>query len=297
MTKKIVIRAKAKINLGLTVHGSRADKFHEIESIMQQVSLADILLLEESGGSEILFYCTDPALAGSDNLVWQAAKKLKSLAGERVPGVKMVLYKNIPVEAGLAGGSADAAAALKGLNLIWQLNLPWATLLEIGAALGSDIPFCLEGGTALARGRGEILEKLPASPFFWVVLALPPGAKISTAAAYGAFDRNLRGKPSQKQLVRAIHSGDRKKIHSWMREELINTLATADLPEASSSRKLKADLISCGLQPQLSGSGPTLFMLFDSLAEAERALRAVEQAGATAYLCWTENRSGSDNHV
>ena len=264
---------------------------------MQQVSLADTLLLEEAGDREIFFHCTDPALAGSDNLVWRAAEKLKSLAGKRVPGVKIVLYKNIPVAAGLAGGSTDAAAALKGLNDIWQLNLPWTTLLEIGAELGSDIPFCLEGGTALVRGRGEILEKLPPSPFFWVVLALPPGAKVSTAAAYGAFDRKLRGKPSQEQLVRAIHSGDRQKMHSWMCRDLTNTLATADLPEASFSRKLKADLIACGLKPQLSGSGPTLFMLFDSLAETGRALRAVEQAGAIAYLCWTENTSGSDNYV
>lgn len=264
---------------------------------MQQISLADTLLLEEAGGSEILFHCTDPALAGSGNLVWQAAEKLKSLVGKRMPGVKIVLYKNIPVEAGLAGGSADAAATLKGLNAIWQLDLPWTTLLEIGAELGSDIPFCLEGGTALARGRGEILEKLPASPFFWVVLALPPGAKVSTAAAYSGFDRKLRGKPSQEQLFRAINSGDRKKMHLWMSEDLTNTLATADLPEASSSKKLKADLIACGLQPQLSGSGPTLFMLFDSLAEAGRASQAAAQAGASAYLCWTENASGSDNHV
>ena len=87
----------AKINLGLTVHGTRSDGFHEIESIMQQVSLADTLLLEEAGDSEILFHCTDPILAGSGNLVWQAAEKLKSLAGKRVPGVKIVLYKNIPV--------------------------------------------------------------------------------------------------------------------------------------------------------------------------------------------------------
>ena len=297
MTEKIFIRAKAKINLGLTVHGTRPDGFHEIESIMQQVSLADTLLLEDAGGSEILFHCTDPDLAGSGNLVWKAAEKLKSLVRKRMPGVKIVLYKNIPVEAGLAGGSADAAAALKGLNVIWQLNLPRMVLQEIGAELGSDIPFCLEGGTVLARGRGEILEKLPASPFFWVVLALPSGAKVSTAAAYGGFDRKLRGKPSQEQLVRAIHSGDRKRIHSWMGEELTNTLATADLPETRSSRKLKADLIACGLQPQLSGSGPTLFMLFDSLAEASRASQAVGQAGATAYLCWTENASGSDHHV
>jgi 4-diphosphocytidyl-2-C-methyl-D-erythritol kinase len=264
---------------------------------MQQVSLADILLLEETGDSEIHFHCSEPALAGSDNLVLQAADKLKCLARKKVPGVKIVLYKNIPVEAGLAGGSADAAAALIGLNLIWQLDLPWAALMEAGSELGSDVPFCLEGGTALAKGRGEILEKLPPSPFFWVVLALPPGAKVSTAAAYGAYDRNLDGQPSLESLIRAIKSGDRMRMHLWMTEELTNTLAAADLPEAGSSRKLKADLTACGLQPQLSGSGPTLFMLFDSLAEAAGASRAVEQAGATAYLCWTENKSGSDNHV
>jgi 4-diphosphocytidyl-2-C-methyl-D-erythritol kinase len=297
VAEKIVIRAQAKINLGLTVLGRRPDGFHQLESIMQQVSLADFLHLEGTGGSEILFQCTDPALAGSDNLVLRAADKLKSLAGAKVSGVKIILYKNIPVEAGLAGGSADAAAALIGLNLIWQLKLSSAALMEAGAELGSDVPFCLVGGTALAKGRGEIVEKLPPCPFFWVVLALPQGAKVSTAAAYGAYDRNLDGQPSLEYLIRAIKSGDRKGMHQWMTEELTNTLATANLADADSSQKLKADLSACGLQPQLSGSGPTLFMLFDSLAEACRALRAVEQAGAKAYLCWTDNKNGSDNHV
>ncbi len=264
---------------------------------MQQVSLADTLCLEKTGGSEVKFNCTDPALSGTDNLVWRAAEKLKNLAEVKAPGVKIDLYKNIPVGAGLAGGSADAASALIGLNVIWHLNLPPARLLEIGAELGSDIPFCLEGGTALVRGRGEILNKLPACPFFWVVLALPPGLKIATADAYSAFDRKFAGRPSQEQIIRAIKNGDRGKVHIWMSEELTNTLATSDLPEAGSTGKLKAELIAGGLRPQLSGSGPTLFMLFDSLVEAGRATLAVEQAGATAYLCWTENAHGSDLDV
>lgn len=292
MADKIIIRAPAKINLGLTVHGSRPDGFHEIESVMQQVSLADTLYLELTSGSEIVFQCTDPALAGPENLVCRAAEKLKCRADRFVPGVNIVLYKNIPVEAGLAGGSADAAAVLKGLNTIWQLNLPQETLLELGAELGSDIPFCIEGGTALARGRGELLEKLPASPFFWVVLALPPRAKVSTAATYGGFDRNFLGQPSLDRLIEALRKGEKEAILMWMGEELTNTLATADLPEASSSRELKDDLIACGLEPQLSGSGPTLFMLFNSQSEAGRALRAVGEAGARAYLCWTENVEG-----
>jgi len=287
--KRISIRAPAKINLGLTVCGSRPDGFHEIESVMQQVSLADILLLEPTAESEVLFQCTDPELNGPENLVCRAAEMLKIRAGGVVPGVKIVLYKNIPVGAGLAGGSADAASALKGLNKFWQLNLPQVTLLEVAATLGSDIPFCLEGGTALARGRGELLEKLPASPFFWVVLALPPGAKISTAAAYGGFDRKFTGQPSLGPLVRAIKNDDKRALQRWLGSELTNTLETAELPETGSYRKLKAELVACGLQPQLSGSGPTLFMLFDSLAEAGRALRAAEEAGARAYLCWTES--------
>ncbi|MCJ7805967.1 MAG: 4-(cytidine 5'-diphospho)-2-C-methyl-D-erythritol kinase, partial [Clostridia bacterium] len=214
----------------MTVRGCRPDGYHEIESVMQQVSLADILLFEPSPIKGWCFFCTDPDLSGYDNLVCQAVRLLEEQANKPLSGVKITLFKRIPVEAGLAGGSSDAAATLLTLNGYWRLGLAKTDLLKIGAALGSDVPFCLQGGTSLVRGRGEKLEQLPSLPFFWVVLALPRGVKISTALAYRSFDSNLIGKPSLIPLVKAIRLGSRKEIASWLSSGLTNTLETAILP-------------------------------------------------------------------
>ncbi|MFU8795573.1 MAG: 4-(cytidine 5'-diphospho)-2-C-methyl-D-erythritol kinase, partial [Dethiobacteria bacterium] len=260
MQKVLRVRAPAKINLGLTVLGKRPDGFHEIESVMQQVSLSDSLLIEPISSKESLFLCTDPGLLSEENLVWKAAELLAKVTGRRLSGIKITLFKNIPVAAGLAGGSSDAAAVLRGLNSYWQLNLDQETLFEIGARLGSDVPYCLLGGTALARGRGEILKKLVPLPHYWVTLVLPAGVKISTADAYKSFNREMLGRPSLQKLVEAINNQDRQAIENWVAGELVNTLESAELPGIDSIRKLKTDLRRYGFKPVLSGSGPTLFM-------------------------------------
>lgn len=287
MDQNLTFKAHAKINLGLTVLGRRPDRFHEIESVMQKVSLADTLLLKPSPLAGWRFFCTDQLIAGNDNLVCRAAALLESQAVKILPGVDINLYKNIPVEAGLAGGSSDAAAALTGLNTYWQLGLSKNKLLEMGALLGSDVPYCLQGGTVLARGRGEMLEKLPPLPFFWVVLALPAGVKTSTASAYSSFDQKLFGEPDLAPLVDAIQSGSRERITGWLDGGFSNTLETADLPGSHLLRKLKNKLKSRGLQPVLSGSGPALFMLIEDYSLARSAVYAVREEGDRAYLCWT----------
>ena len=287
MSRVLTVRAPAKINLGLTVLGRRPDGYHEIESVMQQVSLADILLFEPSPMKGLCFLCTDPDLSGYDNLVCQAAKLLEEQTNKPLPGVRITLVKRIPVEAGLAGGSSDAAAVLLTLNSYWQLGLSKTDLLEIGSALGSDVPFCLQGGTSLVRGRGEKLEQLPPLPFFWVVLALPHGVKISTASAYRSFDSNLIGKPSLIPLLKAIRLESRKEITGWLSSGLTNTLETAILPGSDLLGSLKKRLQFLGLKPNLSGSGPTLFILTEHYSLARSAARAVEAEGGRAYLCWT----------
>lgn len=293
MKKRLIIKAPAKINLGLSVLGCMANGYHRIESVMQQVSLADTILLEASPDRGFHFYCTDPELAGPDNLVSKAAALLERSAGKKLQGVKITLYKNIPVEAGLAGGSSDAAAALLGLNYYWQLGIDHEKLMEIGEFIGSDVPYCLQGGTALVGGRGEKVQQLPSLPFFWVVLAVPPGVRVSTAEAYRTFDRARIGEPSIKTLVGAINENHRDKVKAWLEDGLTNTLETADLPGLRKAGYLKNRLQKLGLQPVLSGSGPTLFILADNLPLACSALRAVEEEGGRTYLCWTltENRS------
>ncbi len=288
MGRIIRVRAKAKINLGLTVHHRRADSFHEIESVMQQVSLADTLLLEDSPASGRLLLCNIPGLISGDNLVLRAADILEREAGYKLPGVIISLYKNIPVAAGLAGGSSDAAAALLGLNELWGLQFDNQTLLRLGAELGSDVPFCLTGGTALARGRGERLEALPRLPFFWVVLALPLGVQIATADAYSSFNRDLLGKPSLVELIKAVRVGSAEGVDNWMAGDFVNTLETAMLPGTEAINTMKQHLKSYGFKPALSGSGPTLFMLIKNYRNACLAARLVDKGGGRGYLCWTE---------
>ncbi|HED24748.1 MAG TPA: 4-(cytidine 5'-diphospho)-2-C-methyl-D-erythritol kinase, partial [Firmicutes bacterium] len=287
MGEKLLLRGAAKINVGLTVLEKRDDGYHNLESVMQQISLADSLLFEPAESDGWQLSCTEAGLSGPHNLVCQAAELLCSRYGRRQRGVKITLFKNIPVEAGLAGGSSDAAAALLGLNRFWEMGLDRRELLNCAAILGSDVPFCLQGGTALVRGRGETVEKLPDLPFHWVVLALPPRAGVSAAAAYQAFDRGYLGKPDLSPLLGAVRSGSREGLQKWMAEELTNTLETASLPGLQRAGLLKKQLQSYGLIPALSGSGPALFMLFDHYYTAGAAARAVENTGARSYLCWT----------
>lgn len=289
MSSRLVLRAPAKINLGLTVLGKRADGFHEIETIMQQITLADYLSFEPLKDKTIRLVSTVPDLENEENLVYRAARLLQARAASEtiLPGVKITLYKNIPIAAGLAGGSSDAACALKGLNNFWQLGLTKEKLMQIGAELGSDIPFCLKGGTCLARGRGEILEALPKLPFFWVVLALPPGMQISTAEAYANFNRQLMGKPVLSPLIEAVRRRDRQGLLQWLATGFVNTLETVEFPAAKELRGLKNRLRAYGLHPVLSGSGPSLFMFFESFSDASQAARAAEAVGAKSYLCWT----------
>jgi 4-diphosphocytidyl-2-C-methyl-D-erythritol kinase len=288
MASLLTLKAPAKINLGLTVLRRRVDGYHDLESVMQQVSLSDTLRFEAGQFRGWRFRCSNPDLAGQDNLVWRAAELLAEKTGKPLPGVMITLFKNIPVEAGLAGGSSDAAAALVGLNHCWQLGCSMDDLLELGLLLGSDVPYCLQGGTVAARGRGEQLEQLPSLPFFWVVLALPEGVKVSTAAAYNSFDQNQLGDPSLQSLIGAIRAGSRKDITDWLGSGLTNTLETAVLPGSDQIAGLKRKLQAAGFQPVLSGSGPTLFILTEDYYRARSALRAVEEAGARAYLCWTK---------
>lgn len=300
MNRTLVLKARAKINLGLSVLGPRSDGFHQLETVMQQVSLHDTLVFTPSfADNSCTILCDKTELEGPHNLVSRAALLLKEQACTKLPGVRVMLYKNIPVAAGLAGGSSDAATALVGLNKYWQLGLSIDSLFKLAGKLGSDVPFCLSGGTALARGRGEQLEQLPLLPFFWVVLALPRGVEFSTAEAYRKFDRSLLGKPDLTPLVQAIKNKSRADITGWIKSSFTNTLETASLPGSKIVKTFKENLQQFGLNPVLSGSGPTLFMLTESYAAAGSMARLIEELGGNSYLCWTsgENRFTAENGV
>lgn len=289
MNSVLTIKAPAKINLGLTVLRRRPDGYHDLSSVMQQISLADTIRLEPQREPGCSFYCSEPSLAGKDNLVCRAAALLveRAALGASLPGVKISLYKHIPAAAGLGGGSSDAAAALKALNVFWKLALSMEQLVEIGALLGSDIPYCLRGGTALVGGGGGKVTSLPALPFYWVILALPAGITLSTAQVYSMLEPVQFSRPPLAPLISAVREQREESLQDWFAGGLTNTLEAAVLPACSSLGTLKKEFLNLGLYPAMSGSGPAFFALTKNFTAARLAVRALQEAGNRAFLCWT----------
>lgn len=182
----LVISAHAKVNLSLEVLGARPDGYHSLVSVMQRISLCDTL--EAGEAVDISFTCSDARLGGNDNLVVRAAALLRERYGVTT-GCRLRLVKRIPVAAGLGGGSADAAAAIEILSRLWDLRLTQEEMETVGAALGSDVPFCLRGGTALVEGRGERVTSLPDPAPTWYLL-VNPGVAVSTARIFAAVQRS-----------------------------------------------------------------------------------------------------------
>jgi len=268
MTKmKVYEKAPAKINLLLDVLRKREDGFHEVEMIMTMVDLADRLTLSELPRDQIVLSSYAGFIPLDDkNLAFQAARLIKERCGVK-RGVSIHLDKQIPVAAGLAGGSSDAAAALRGLNRLWNLGLSVAELEALGAELGSDVPFCVRGGTAIARGRGEKLESIESPPQCWVVLAKPP-INVSTADVYGKLRAGeLRQHPSVPRMLEAIRS----KSFPDVCAALGNVLESVTLDRYPEVRQIKEVMIRLGADGVLmSGSGPTVFGLVAKASKVPR---------------------------
>ena len=203
---KLIETGYAKINLGLDVLGLRPDRYHEVAMVMQTVSLADTVTFTDS--PELTVTTDRPGLEGGpSNLAWKAAVLMGEYA-HREPRVHIHIEKKVFLAAGLAGGSTDAAAVLRGLNRFWELNLSGEKLERLGAKLGSDVPFCVAGGTALATGRGVILTPLPDLPPLYLVLAKPP-LEISTPWAYREFDKQKNVvHPDIEGMAQAVRDSD-----------------------------------------------------------------------------------------
>jgi len=262
----LTLQAHAKINLTLDVLYKRADGFHQVEMIMQAIELADILNLETKVSGDVSLSSTMAHLpCDHRNLVYQAAMLIKKTCQVK-KGVHIFLEKNIPMSAGLAGGSADAAGALLGLNRLWELGLSSRELESLGAKLGSDVPFCLRGGTALATGRGEVLESLAPLPPCYVVLA-KPRISVSTAWVYGRYrDNGFLTHPDTAGVQSALNLGDLPGVAS----RLSNVLESVTMFEYPQIMKLKERMIEYGAMASLmSGSGPTVFGLALDKGQAE----------------------------
>ncbi len=274
MIDKTTQRAYAKINIGLDVLRRRADGYHEVKMIMQTVDIYDELVLErrKQPGIELRMDNSDLP-SGGDNLICRAADLLfreKEITG----GVNISLTKRIPIAAGMAGGSADAAAALRGVNELFDLGYSLKELQALGVGLGADIPYCLAGGTMLSEGIGEILTPLPAPPAAHLVIA-KPDVNVSTAFVYGNLHADrLAWHPDIDGMIAALQKGDLDGITG----RLGNVLETVTVKAHPVIEQIRELLRKQGAENALmSGSGPTVFGIFKEKETAARAAEAVER--------------------
>ena len=276
--QSLILRAPAKVNLSLAVIARLPDGYHRVETVLQAVSLWDDILLRPARG--IALTCDDPEIPnGEDNLCHRAAALLRQRvpSGRERPGVAITLRKRIPAQAGLGGGSSDAAATLVGLNRLWGLRLPREELALMAAEIGADVAFFLHGGTALGRDRGQILTRLPAAPELHLVLART-GPGVSTAWAYSRC-RPTGDEGSSKRMLRALTQG----FPAAIAAALSNDLEAAVLPERTDIAELKQRLLDCGARGALMcGSGSAVFGVFTGQAAAQETATAMDKNGVWA---------------
>jgi 4-diphosphocytidyl-2-C-methyl-D-erythritol kinase len=269
----------AKINLALEVVGRRPDGYHEIVSILQIIDLHDTLMVESSSRLRL----TAPGLDcdEDDNLVLKAAKLLREATGCTL-GAEMLLTKQIPAASGLGGGSSDAAAALIALNHLWRLGLDCDDLTDLGARLGSDVPFFLGGPTGLARGRGERLAPLPPLAGLWAVLTVPPvSIPHKTRALYAALTpADYSDGSASLHLAQLLRAGASLPLEAL--RNVFEAPAFAHYPLIASYREAMARAGAPFVR--LTGSGPTLFTLYRARRDAQALVERLAAAGIVAHL-------------
>ena len=280
------LKALAKINLGLDVLRRKEDGYHEVKMIMQTINLHDQIHMKKIKEDEIrirtnLYYLPN----NENNLAYKAAKMLKDefhLPG----GVFINLKKYIPVAAGMAGGSSDAAAVLFGMNKMYGLKLSMQELMDRGVKLGADVPYCIMRGTALAEGIGEKLTKLPAMPKCHILIAKPP-INVSTKFVYEnlhANDLKPEDHPPVDTQIEALQEGDLEKLVANM-GNVLERVTVPEYPVIDEIRQLMLD--SGALGAMMSGSGPTVFGIFTSYAKAKEAYKKVEKSGLSKQIYLT----------
>lgn len=286
--EQLTLMAYAKVNLALEVIGKRDDGYHNVITILQTVDLADTLVISQA--DELVVECDKANLAGEGNLAWKAAEALAERAGI-APRARIRIEKRIPVASGLGGGSADAAAALVGLNRLWGLGLPNEELANVAAGLGSDVPFLLTGGTALGTGKGDKITPLPQLAALEMLLVVP-GVSIEgkTPTMYRAlrpedFSDGVRARAMADALSRRwLSSSDCCNAFERAAQEIFPGLADVwnRVEEVTQH------------PPRLSGAGPALFCMPSSESERIRVAASLQGTGATAYLVQTISPAGGN---
>ena len=271
---KIVTKAYAKINLGLDVLRRREDGYHEVKMVMQTVDLYDVLLVSKKEEDTITISTQREEIpVNEDNLIYKAIKLMKDQYGFE-GGVHVELVKNIPIAAGMAGGSTDAAAAMRAVNELFELNRPVEELEKHAVKIGADVPYCIQGGTVLSEGIGEVLTKLPNAPQC-ILLIAKPDIMVSTKYVYENLNLpELKKHPDIDLMVEAIREGDAEK----MLEPMDNVLATVTEEKYEIIKEIKQTTKRNGaIKAMMSGSGPTVFGIFETMVQAATAFDAIKE--------------------
>lgn len=283
----IFVPAFAKINLTLRVLGRRPDGYHGLLSVFQTVSLHDTLRLQPTSDGVIACATSLPTLNTPDNLVERAARLARDRAGTPSLGAHIEVEKSIPSQSGLGGGSSDAATTLAALNALWELGRSPRELEELGAELGSDVPFFTLGGTALITGRGEFVRPLPDAEALWYLLAKPPLA-VSTPTVFRALTpADYTGEGVRDPVAEAIERGDPLPL-----EALTNTLEGPVLRTYPAVAQTRESLLAAGAPlVRMSGSGPTLYAPFRDLGEAVAVRDRAQAVGLAVWLASSVSRA------
>lgn len=278
-------KAYAKLNISLDVRGKRDDGYHDMVMVMQTVSLSDTVKISPSDKAGIHARCNIPFIPTDErNLAVKAAMLFCSRAGVKDPSLDIDIRKEIPVGAGLAGGSSDAAAVLRGLNRLFLYPLSAEQLMALAGDTGSDVPFCLAGGTMLATGRGEILEKLPAMPPCLYVIC-KPSFSVSTPELFRKLDSvKLKRHPDTAGIREALEAGDLRGISRRM----YNVFEDCRDRRLRTVTEMKSVLLDCNaLGAVMTGTGSAVFGIFEDRTEAEKA--AAELRNKCGFACVAES--------
>lgn len=282
----IRLKARAKINLGLDVLGKREDGYHEVRMVMQTIGIYDRLILTKIPEEEIRITSNLAFLpVNENNLIYKAIKLLKD--EYHFPGgVSVDLNKFIPVAAGMAGGSTDAASTMFGVNRLFGLNLSMGKMMELGVRLGADVPYCVMRGTALAEGIGEKLTRITPVPHMWILIAKPQ-INVSTRLVYEQLDMGgIQKHPDIDRIIRAIEAQDVVRIAQSMG----NVLENVTVPLYPVIETIKQDMLSHGaINAMMSGSGPTVFGIFPDEQTTLACQAFLKKKGDARQVYITEN--------
>ena len=283
--EKIELKAYGKINLGLDVIRKRPDGYHDLDMIMQMVDVYDDIVITKNKTGKIEVKTDTAVLSnGKDNLAYMAAKMLMDEFKIK-DGVNIYINKRIPIAGGMAGGSSDCATTLMGINQLFELGLSKEELMERGVKLGADVPYCVLGGTAIARGIGEVLTPLAAPADCHVIIAKPP-VSVSTAYVYGHIKPlEITKRPDIEAMAQSIKDGDLKKMASLI-YNVMEDVTVGEYPIISEIKQVMLD--NGALNSIMSGSGPTVFGLFDDKEKAQQCVKTLEEKGLTQQLYLTK---------